>query len=64
MIPTNLGPMTPAGIIADLTFGCYAFNREKMSAERIARVLELEAQRAAEFEARYQAELAISKAAK
>lgn len=63
MIPTNRGPMTPAGIVLDLTFGCYAYNRKDMAAARIARALELSPDRAAEFEARYQAELAIAKAA-
>jgi hypothetical protein len=51
--------MEPVAIIDALIYGCYAFNREKMSAERLARIFP---ERGAEYEARYQAELAIKRA--
>ena len=36
MIPTNHGPMSPAQIVDALTYSCYRFNRQTMSAESLA----------------------------
>ena len=53
MIATNQGPMSPAQIVDALTFACYRFNRQTMSAERLARLFP---QTGAAMEAHYQQE--------
>lgn len=60
-IPTSKGLMTPGAIVDELTYINYAFNRERsphITPARWAKVYP----RAAELEARYQAEKAIDNA--
>lgn len=61
MIPTSKGPMDPLGLIDELTYSSYAHNRDvapHITPASWARVYP----KAAELEARYQAERAIAKA--
>lgn len=52
MIPTNRGPMTAAGIVSELDFSCYAFNRQRgMSAADLAKLFTVTG---AAMEQRYQ----------
>lgn len=54
MIPTSKGNMTPAGVISELNYSCYAFNRDAgMSAESLGRMFNVTG---AAMEVRYQAE--------